>query len=289
MNLVVARDEKVAKNIDPEIAIEAEWGNGFINGSEITLNHHGVNSYNPPPCVAVVAPIADRNGKTVVFSHIDLDSIGGCLNVIGSSLHKNFMEFWKAVAFIDVNGPHKMGEIDITDEVETAIYAYWAFSQKPENRLPRFEDDQETIQINDLIQKHVDALESILVRKEKEFIENGKKFKHDTEQMNTYSFIEETDGVILREYDGFVNHLYTTPEGKICSVVINHNKKYNSVTISKAEDNVPINCLEIMQSIFGSKAGGHPNIAGSPRNNNYSLDDAEKAYCTVLNYFKSLN
>lgn len=92
------------------VTIEAEYGEVCVQGSELTLAHHGPRSGNPPPCVvpqeevraALRRPCWDceyyapwlcetctglgsytPQNIQVGLSHLDLDALGGCMAVLG--------------------------------------------------------------------------------------------------------------------------------------------------------------------------------------------------------------
>ena len=278
MEIKLAGSVEVAREINPEIAIEAEWGANYIEGSKLTLNHHGVNSDNPAPCIAEISCKDCFDDDTIVLSHIDLDSIGGVLNVQRDDLWVKNKKFWRAVAFVDVNGPHKLSTYkELTDKEEKQIYAWWAWSQ--DNRAPRCQNDT-SIDVSEYIQECRVALDKIL-NGDVEMLEKGIAFKKAEQELNASSYVSSRGDVILRSADTFVNHLYTTPAGTICKVVVAYNTKYKSITISKADSDNDIDCCSIIQSEFGEEAGGHKGIAGSPRGVEYSFDDASKFYIRV--------
>lgn len=72
--IFLAPTAEQARDLDPDITVEAEYGDDCVEGKEITLAHHGSRSDNPAPCNTEVEPL-ERG--TIVLSHIDLDAVGG--------------------------------------------------------------------------------------------------------------------------------------------------------------------------------------------------------------------
>ena len=71
--------------------------------------------------------------------------------------------------------------------------------------------------------------------------------------------------IIVRSSNPFVNHLYKHND-ILADIIIAKNTATGSVTMSRRDDSITINCCSVMQVVYGSQAGGHAGIAGSPRN-----------------------
>jgi hypothetical protein len=127
--------------------IEAEYGSAVVEGSLLTLAHHGERSHNPPPCVGgniedivlsipgidpdsgyadMAAPreIIPRKEVVVGISHFDLDTLGGIRRV--SNTHDfsgDIFEdlFWHIAGEVDTQGVHKLNRIkkDLQNRVLT--------------------------------------------------------------------------------------------------------------------------------------------------------------------------
>jgi hypothetical protein len=291
MEVILAKNVNIARFVKPTIAIEAEWGSYFAEGSRITMNHHGQNSKNPAPCVTPVEEsIAMNSDDVIVISHIDLDTIGGmmqCLNLCSVKLKKN-KKFWELAAFIDINGAHKINEFEgLTEDLERKINSYWAFFQKPENLAPRFSDDDTYFDVTELVFKHIIAIIQI-IQDDEELLAQGDEFKKNTEELNNSTFVEIKNGVIFRivNSEDFVNHLYTTPKGEIGEAVVSFNNVLKSITISTADEIDGFDCCRFLQKILGLAAGGRTNIAGGDRNFKYSVETAEEIFekfCAEIN------
>jgi hypothetical protein len=168
LRIILAKNKKVATKLQTTIAIETEWGEECYNGSRLTLNHHGVNSNNPAPCMAEVT-IECGDNDIVTVSHFDLDTLGGILNVSGSKLHSEYIDFWRLVEYIDVYGMHKLNAYEPLTEVNKRIlYAFHAWNTT--NRLPRLTDDY--MDISDYVCEAITILGKIF-NGDKELIENG--------------------------------------------------------------------------------------------------------------------
>lgn len=97
--VILAPSYDIAKNIKAEATVEAEYGDECLEGTMVTLAHHGPRSNNPAPCntpdVPELPPFA-----TVVVSHIDLDTLGGIYALQGRKPED--YRFWEAAEMIDV-------------------------------------------------------------------------------------------------------------------------------------------------------------------------------------------
>lgn len=81
--------------------------------------------------------------------------------------------------------------------------------------------------------------------------------------------------VYVRSSEAFVNHLYNHG-GVVASAVVGFNQKTGAITLSfESGAKSPLSASEIMQEVFGPLAGGHRGIAGTPRDQVYTLADAE--------------
>ena len=266
------------QTLNPTVTIEAEYGEACIEGTKLTLAHHGSRSNNPAPCVAVVDTFVN-NGEVVGLSHVDLDTLGGIMAVEGLKDNMAVPGFWELAAFVDVQGPHKLAEAGADAVNMTRLYAWWAWSQ--DNRCPRQDRGESTpLVVTEYVALCVDTL-ILIFKGDKELLTAGEAFKKAEAQLNEDSFLElfdrrsEVDGggiIAIRVASAFCNHLYVTPDGTICDGVINLNPKTGSITLSWA-DTGKKNACAVMQEVFGPKAGGHAGIAGSERNKRMGIKD----------------
>jgi hypothetical protein len=117
--------------------VEAEYGSTLVEGSLLTLAHHGERSNNPPPCVGgniddiifsipgidpdsgyadMAKPriLIPRKEIVVGISHFDLDTLGGIRRVYGIHNYSGdiFEDlFWHIAGEVDTRGVHKLHQI----------------------------------------------------------------------------------------------------------------------------------------------------------------------------------
>jgi hypothetical protein len=257
--------------------VEAEYGDETIAGSIATLAHHGVNAGNPAPCLA---PNEEVIGLEVIgLSHLDLDALGGVLALLGKK--PDAESFWQLAAYVDVNGPHKLGVSSASDEDKRRLLAFWAWAQENRVSAPR---DGSAQDITEQVSECAKALGNILAG-DQEMLEAGDRFHEAGEKLNADSFVEFDGGVVTRVAAAFTNHLYTTPDGEIGKAVVSLNPKLGNVTVSLADPVEGVSCRDIVQGLWGEEAGGHDGIAGSPRGQRMNIADlvkAQAAMCAAL-------
>jgi len=269
MKVLLAPTLDLAKNINADITVEAEYGDYCVEGSLYTAAHHGSRSANPAPCSDKNIPVMPE--ATVLVSHIDLDTLGGIARILGhSTVYYEF--FWELAAYVDINGPHRMMQSSDANPKNVArMYAWWAWSQA--NRGPR-RDNSMIHDVTDEIIASLEALAKILAGDE-EMIKAGRELAAAEAKLDTDSLCVEDNigeiGFTMRHSDQFVNHLYGSG-----LIVVAYNTRHKSITLSFAEDIEGLNAAEIMKAVFGPAAGGHRNIAGTPRGVEFDSADMEK-------------
>jgi hypothetical protein len=296
--------------------VEAEYGSTVVEGSLLTLAHHGERSHNPPPCVGqniddIVLSIpgidpdsgyADmakprkpipREDVVLGISHFDLDTLGGIRRVYGIHDYSgNILEnlFWHIAGEIDTRGAHKLTEIkeDLRKEVSTnredydivwensLEYLHAWWAWSAENRL--FPPRDGSVEdVTDFIVRANKVLDEIF-DDDVALIEKGREWKAAQDRLNEESYIVEKNGIILRRSPQFVNHLYSTPYDHSAKAVIAFNEKTKAITLSFANPINGFSAAEIMKEHFGDGAGGHAGIAGTPRDKKFSFADAESLF-----------
>ena len=262
----------------PYGVVEAEWGSEEVIGSEdsLTLNHH-VRPGRTCPCLA---ENTDRGVFEIGVSHADLDTLGGVLALQG--LRPEAPGFWRTAAFVDTHGPHRVEQSeDCSPEILEQLQAWWAWSQA--NRLPRAARDG-VLDVTEYFRGAAAALTRILDG-DAELLAAGEAYAKAGKALDAESFRDaagiDGGGVILRSAPTFTNHLYAR-EGWVCSVIVAYNSKFKSVTVSREGDHVLVDCCKVVQDLWGSEAGGHAFIAGSPRGTEMSMDDARDAFEKVV-------
>ena len=254
--------------------VEAEYGSVCVEGSLATLAHHGPRSGNPAPCLAEYAGPAlavCQSLEVIGVSHVDLDTLGGIMALNG--IKPKMDSFWALAAFVDVNGPHRLGESGATDDDLSRLYAFWAWSQSHRVFPPR---DGSAQDITSQVQEACEAITAILAD-DPALLSAGQTFKDAEDALNASSFRKILGAVALRNADGFCNHLYCAPDGTACDAVVAYNRKFRSVTVSFATPRSQDDACSFVQGLWGSLAGGHKGIAGSPRGKKMTMRDARIA------------
>jgi len=255
--------------------VEAEYGSVEVLGSsdELTLNHH-VRSDRPCPCEMSNFSSAP---DLIVVSHFDLDTLGGVMALLDEKPANN--DFWKASAFVDTNGPHRVAEVTpVGGTTHLLLASFWAWSK--ENRLFAPRDGSE-LDCTDFFKNAITTLQSILKNEE---VEAGEAFLEEETALCAESYREErtTESglrAVLRSAESFVNHLYYREDLSPADIVVSFNEKFKSVTISASDEQ--INCREVVQAAFGPLAGGHLGIAGSPREEEMSYEQARSLFLSL--------
>lgn len=263
--------------------VEAEYGDDVVEASKdwLTLAHHGSRSSNPAPCEEYNIPIcSEYSPGAFILSHLDLDAIGGVLALEGRKPDDE--EFWKAAAFIDVNGPHHMEELpkDIQDKLN-AVYA-WSETQEKINTR----ELKEPLDVTDQVAKWQKALDIVLDERHPEhetMIEAGRKWVKEERDKVERNLVYENENVRVFVSDGpFCNQNYRSPNtNKIVPAIVTRNA-YGGITLSFEDGGKDFSAREIVQSLWGKEAGGRDGVAGSPRNQQMTPED-------LVNVAKAVN
>lgn len=262
--IILAPSFDLAQNVRATATVEAEYGGKVVEGSKVTLAHHsGKYANNPAPCSVSMPPLND--GSTILVSHIDADTIGGCLELMG--LKPKSDEFWDAVAFVDVNGPHNAYQL--SDIQRDMLNALWAWN----NTLPRVR----YMEVTDVTQNVLDNVDIInrIIAGDIETIEAGKKWEKETTAAVEKCLVKENLKVRTFKTDEVFcsASYYSTSFGVVIPATVALNTKLKSITIAFADGGEKYSAREIVQSLWGSEAGGHAGIAGSPRG--WTVSDKE--------------
>ena len=266
VQFILAPSATLAQEVDAQVTIEAEYGSVVAEGTVYTAAHHQAGMEDlPAPCNDNNIPVLDEG--TVLVSHLDLDTFGGCLRTLASSsdlFDGTHQGFWDLAHFVDINGPHKLGQSGATDEDIVRLHAFWAWSRE---NVPRFSREQNT-DITPYVSAAADTIRLIFAD-DVETLNYGRAMMAETKALNEATFERIfTDSVVVRVTDndkGFCNHLYNTTDGASYRAVAAYNKDAGTITISLADPVEGVSCRDIMQDLFGPEAGGHNGIAGSPR------------------------
>jgi len=262
--------------------VEAEYGDEVVGGTVVTMAHHGPRTGNMAPSEHCWDH-KFANVEIVGLSHFDLDTLGGCMVLMGCFPDdRRFEKFWAAAVYVDLHGPHMLKEFllncgspcVVREDLSDLFNTFWAWSEK--NRLfpPRNGSVEE---VTEFVEKAVGVLLRIL-HGDETLLQKGREWKEEKENLNHASFVKVEGGVILRQSSEFVNHLYDTPDGVVSRAVVGFNSERKSITVSFADgDNCP-SAVSIVQSLWGTEAGGHGGIAGSPRAQEMEQEDALRAF-----------
>lgn len=277
--VILAPTVELARNVNADVSVEAEYGATVIEGSIITLAHHqkeGEYSQKggaPAPCdshdiihahaAALRARLAMKGELVILVSHLDLDTLGGIAHLqsevsdMGQDTPIVASNFWRLVAFVDVNGPHKTSlSAHATPENVRVLNACHA-ALRGKTRIPQNEISDVTVIVDQAI-----ALINEALCGNENLLSDGDMLADENERQARSSLVEErASGVVVRCYNGFVNHLYG-PNGR---AVVAFSTGTGAVTVSLADPVLGVSCRELMQDLFGPDAGGHDGIAGSPR------------------------
>lgn len=271
--VLLAPTAELAQTVHAAATVEAEYGDICIEGSKVTLAHHGSRSNNPAPCNWGDVPRLQEN-DIILISHIDLDTLGG----VQKLLHTQFddQKFWDAAEFIDINGPQYIPEFpqDIQDKLN-AFYAWEEESKKESQHSSEIADVTSVIRTYSLILKQIldkthPEHQNILQAGRDWALENEQKISERLDTENEFVRTFKTDGV-------FCSAAYYSPiQEIIVPATVVYNENAGSVTLAFSDGGNALSAREIVQFLWGEEAGGHDGIAGSPRGMEMSHEDYEK-------------
>lgn len=269
--VILAPSYDIAKNIKAEATVEAEYGDECLEGTMVTLAHHGPRSNNPAPCntpdVPELPPFA-----TVVVSHIDLDTLGGIYALQGRKPED--YRFWEAAEMIDVKGAHHIHELD--KDIQDKLNAYYAYNDgQPRQRYTEAIDV--TKQIDDTYNV-VNAIVDINDPEHDKLIAAGKEWAQTREKEVEDQLVYENKDVRVFDTNGiFCAASYFSPnQDVIIPATVTYNEKFKSITLAFEDGGKQLDAREIVQELWGPEAGGREGIAGSPRNVEMTKDDLAK-------------
>lgn len=269
--VILAPSYDIAKNIKAEATVEAEYGDECLEGTMVTLAHHGPRSNNPAPCntpdVPELPPFA-----TVVVSHIDLDTLGGIYALQGRKPED--YRFWEAAEMIDVKGAHHIHELD--KDIQDKLNAYYAYNDgQPRQRYTEAIDV--TKQIDDTYNV-VNTIVDINDPEHDKLITAGKEWAQTREKEVEDQLVYENKNVRVFDTNGiFCAASYFSPnQNTICPATVTYNEKFKSITLAFEDGGKQLNAKEIVQELWGPEAGGREGIAGSPRNVEMTKNDLAK-------------
>lgn len=266
--VILAPSYDMAKNINAEATVEAEYGDECLEGTMATLAHHGPRANNPAPCntsdVPKLPPFA-----TVVVSHIDLDTLGGIYALQGRKPEDD--RFWEAAEMIDVKGVHHIHELD--KDIQDKLNAYYAYNYNHAGeRYSETADVTKQVEdaygvINDILD--IDAPEHDML------IADGKEWAQAREAAVEAQLIYEDKNMRVFDSNGvFCAASYYSPkQDALIPATVIYNEKTKTITLGFEDGGKQYNAMEIVRSVWGPEAGGREGIAGSPRGVEMTKDD----------------
>lgn len=275
IKIVLAPTIELARTVEGVTAsVEAEYGDHVVTGELVTLAHH-VKAYadNPAPCNNNNVPVLPE-GSTILVSHLDLDTLGGIMALMGNK--PNDPGFWQAAEFIDLNGPHHSYKFPVE---LPKLNAFWAWNAtQVRTRVTELTD------VTESVQKDIAVLLQIL-KGDQALIEAGQKWAEEVTRKVEGCLLQEDASVRVFVTDDVfcAASYYSEMRGEIIPATVTLNTKMGSITVATC--NSAFNAKELVQGLWGSEAGGHPGIAGSPRGrkmNMYDLVDAVESVQNVI-------
>lgn len=265
MEIYLAPNWNVAKQINslPDATVEAEYGDHVLKGRLATLAHHHKDYKNcKAPCNADVEPISPYS--TIVISHIDLDTIGGIMALMGEK--PDDKQFWSDVEFIDLNGPHRINDISI--ENKKRMEAYWAWSSE-NNIFPRLTSIAD---VTELVKRNFDIIKKIL-ENDNHLIAKGNEWRQLIDEKVDRCLVEENEMIRIFKTKGVSckSSYFSKKYKRNIPITLTYNERAKDITLATCSNT--INAEEIMQSLFGSLAGGRESIAKTPRGKKVPYQD----------------
>jgi hypothetical protein len=284
----------LARTTTAAVTVEAEYGSFVMEGSVYTAAHHQGSgpagrhlpglllTGMPSPCNDGNIPVLTGD-EVVAVSHIDLDSVGGCLRTIAlgaaTLFAQDFKGFWNLAEFVDVTGPHRMEPDHVWAASLRAVWA-WFQTNRPRFSRTEIEDCSEFIWAAGVM------LQRVLIEQDADLLAAGQAMADAEAALNEESLVRVVEAggrlVVVREAGGFTNHLYRLLDGRIAAAVVARNTKMGSVTVSLADPIEGVVCRDIVQALWGMEAGGHAGIAGSPRGQEMSTADLDACVGAVV-------
>jgi len=277
VDIILAPSAALASTVDAHVTVEAEYGAVVAEGSVYTAAHHQPGMEDlPAPCNDTLIPVlgtpsncasdfgtGDRafNG-TILVSHIDLDTIGGCLRALdfvmddgdpcANLFRPEAQSFWNLAEFVDLNGPHKLAESGASDLDLDCLYAFWAWKRA---NVGRFSRDECTDVTNVIVE--ASGILSAILDVDVHLMQAGADMRAEEAALNAATLVEVHGDVLVRITSfapeaglGFCNHLYADPDGKAYKAVATFAKDTGSVTISVADTPEGVSCREISQRVW---------------------------------------
>lgn len=271
----------------PDLTVEAEYGSTVVEGSRYTAAHHQpagspyTGSHVQPdgrraPCCDRDIPFCSE-ARTCLVSHLDLDTIGGCLRAMRVELFgPEHAHFWRFAEYVDTHGPHRAEAFARDNHMRPELRrlrAWWAWSRA---HLPRVPRDVVT-DVSERVTEAGRALARILAD-DADMIAAGTAFSAAEADLAARTLVRVAGPVLVRRSAGeFVSALYSVAGGACAAGIAALDTVTGAVTLSLAAPVPGVSCREIVQGLWGPAAGGHDGIAGSPRGQTMTDADLDAA------------
>lgn len=239
----------------PTATVEAEYGDICVSGSWATLAHHGPRAHLPCPCI--LANRQDTPDTLLVgISHLDLDTLGGVLSLLGTK--PDAPEFWDLAAQVDVRGPHMLPLLTKDEGLVAQLNAFWAWSDAHRLSLPPGQIVDATVAIEEARL----ALLAILAG-DNALLEAGQTWADKKASLATSTLRGVRGPVAFRVGEVFVNHLYTSTQ----TAIVGYNPTKGILTASFVDEvtHGDADVSQILKGFFGPEAGGRKTVGGGPR------------------------
>lgn len=273
----------------PTLTVEAEYGAFVCEGTKYTAAHHQpvgspyVGRHveptgRPAPCNDQNIPVLS-DGEVALISHLDLDTIGGLMRASGkyASSFSEKKEFWDLAEESDVKGVH------MVNEDNPYFICMKGIQKEIQTKRPNTPRDQNS-DVTSFIEEISEYIEKALkTPQEGANFQQGLDFVQSELDLNyaTFQYMSPLALIIRRSKGDFCNHLYSDPDGLRGVAVATYNEKWKSITLSLAEPHEGFSCADVVQELWGSEAGGHAGIAGSPRGQAMT----EEQFYQAVSYF----
>jgi len=255
MKILIAGKYKLASGLTPDATVEAEYGDVVVEGRQYTLAHHAQRyRHMPAPCLFGNLPSFDGD---ILISHIDLDTVGGCLALYGRKPDDD--RFWQGAAFVDTRGPHRI--IELPARTQGMLQAYWAFRSTQERaKYGKLCD------VTDVVLQHEETIKRIIAG-DPDLIGQGKTWAREIGQKVESCLVSENERLrAFKTGDVFCNAAYYSPSmKKYIPAIVSWNTETCGILISFEDGGAAHDASAVAGKLWGVLASGHVGIAGSPR------------------------
>lgn len=277
VKILLAPTKEIAEIVSADATVEAEYGDYCAEGKYVTLAHHGNRSFNPAPCNTKVEPLDLSAPKTILVSHIDLDTLGGIMALLNEK--PDCPSFWKSAEKVDVKGVQHIHEVPVRDKEMMDAFHAWDTKQS-KTRYTELTD------VSKLVFEKIKILKIICDKKHskhKDLILEGIKWSQEKEAEIEGKLIYENECLRVFKTDGiFCSASYYSPkQNKVIPASLVYNDTLKIITLAFEDGGKKYDACKIVQTLFGQLAGGRAGIAGSPRGEEIAYEEFVKTFHAV--------